>query len=376
MKFSLKIAVVMSIVTLLCGITLVNAQGIASINTNSPTSSNLNGVAVVGNTSATPTLMNSNAWAVGDGGVIIQWNGTAWVTMNSNTTTALYGLAMVNNSTGLAVGGSSNSGIILKYNGTWSVMSTSSPVNQTLYAVTADTSGSPAWAVGANGTILMWNGNQWTTQTSPTTNTLRGVALVHGSNNAWAVGDNGTILWYNGNSWSKMAVNSTAQLNAVVMMNTTSGWAVGGSGNVGVILNMNGTTWTNWLRISFGGAINTTYGYVVDRINATLNSVSLDTANSGWAAGQNGIVLFWGGTQWDGQANVLGGVNIKSIAVVHGAASGTYYAWAVGTGGKILAWTGTSWIPEIPIIALPIILSMIALAAFIAKSRYNRKLPI
>jgi hypothetical protein len=200
--------------------------------------------------------------------------------------------------------------------------------------------------------------------------------MVHGSNNAWAVGDNGTIIMYNGSNWSNMTVNSVAQLKAIVMANSTSGWAVGGSGNTGVILNLNGTTWTNWLRINLGGAVNTTYGYVVDRINATLNSISMDTANSAWAAGQNGLVLFWGGTQWDGQTNILGGANIRSIAVVHGAPSGSYYAWAVGDGGKILAWTGTSWIPEIPIIALPIILSMIALAAFIAKSRFSRKLPI
>jgi hypothetical protein len=367
----------MSIVTLLCGVTLVYAQGITGVNTNSPTSSNLNGVSIVANTTTNPTIINSNAWAVGDGGVIIQWNGTAWQTMTSNTTTSLYGIAMATNTTGWAVGGSGNNGTIMKFNnGSWSSVNANVAINQTLYAVTCDTSGSPAWAVGANGMVVMYNGNQWMVQTAPTTNTLRGVAMVHGSNNAWAVGDNGTVVMYDGSSWKNMTSNSMAQLNGIIMANSTSGWAVGGSGNTGVILTLNGSTWVNWMRINLGGAVNTSLGYVADRLNATLNSISMDTPNSAWAAGQNGLVLFWGGQQWDGQTNILGGVNIKSIAVVHGAPSGNSYAWAVGTGGKIAAWTGTSWIAEFQIIALPIILSMIALAAFIAKSRYSRKLKV
>jgi trimeric autotransporter adhesin len=373
MKSYLKIAVVMFTIAVLSGASVVYAQGTIGINTSSPTSSNLNSVAIVSNTSTTnPTLASSDAWAVGDGGTIIKWNGTAWSTVNSNTTTNLYSIVMINSTSGLAVGGSSSSGIILKYNGTWSVMSTSSPINATLYGVTADSGGSPAWAVGSNGTILMWNGNQWQQQSSPTKNTLRSVGLVHNSNNAWAVGDNGTIVQYNGSSWSNVTSPTTAQLNAVVMVNTTSGWAVGGNQNTGVIINMNGTTWSNFTKINFG--VSTPNATV--RLNATLNSLTIDSPTSAWAAGASGMVLYWTGTEWAGQLNVLSVGNIRSIAMVHGAANGTSQAWGVGDGGKIIAWTGTSWIPEIPIIALPMVLTAIALAAFVGKAKLGKKLQV
>jgi hypothetical protein len=202
--------------------------------------------------------------------------------------------------------------------------------------------------------------------------------MVHGSNNVWAVGDNGTIIQYNGSSWSNVTSPTSGQLNSIVMVNSSSGWAVGGTSNTGIILNMNGSTWTTWARINFGGVANTSTGYVVDKINATLNSLSIDSANSAWAAGASGTVLYWTGTEWAGQVNVLGVGNIRSIAVVHGAPAGTSYAWAVGDGGKILAWTGTSWIPEfpLPVIAVPILLGVVAAAALIGKTRFSRKMQV
>jgi hypothetical protein len=372
MKSYFKITVVMLTISLLALVSVAYAQDMTAINTNSPTTSNLNAVAIVSNASS-PTLMNSEAWAVGDSGTIIMWNGTNWETVNSPTSTNLYGIVMVNSSAGLAVGGNNTNGVILKYDGNWSTMNVNPSVNSTLYGVTADSSGSPAWAVGANGTILNWNGNQWSQQTSPTNNTLRSVAMVHGSNKAWAVGDNGTIIQYDGTSWSNVTSPTMSNLNSIVMVNTTSGWAVGGLANTGVIINMNGSTWSNWARINFGGAINTSSGYVVDKINATLNSLSIDNASSAWAAGANGTTLYWTGTEWAGQVGVLGGASINGIAVVHGAESENSYAWAVGEGGKVLAWTGTAWIPEFPILTLPLILSAIAVAAYIGKARFGKK---
>ncbi|MGD6935126.1 MAG: hypothetical protein ACQCN5_13070 [Candidatus Bathyarchaeia archaeon] len=380
MKLYLKIAVLLFIASLLSTVSVVYAEGITDINTASPTTQNLNSVAIV-SAANSPTLLNSKAWAVGDNGTIISWDGTKWSSVVSPTTTNLYAIVMISENAGLAVGGNSTSGIILQYkDGTWSVMSTSSPINGALYGVTAGSNGSPAWAVGANGLILNWNGAQWTQQTSPTTKTLRSVAMVHDSNNVWAVGDNGTIIQYNGSNWVTVTSPTASNLKSIVMLNSTSGWAVGGTGNTGVIINMNASTWNTFARINFGGIVNTTTGYVADRINATLNSLSIDTSTSAWAAGAAGTTLYWGGTDWMGQVGVLGGVNINSIAAVHGVKSDvdlqTSYAWAVGDGGKILAWTGVSWIPEFPIVVLPVILSAIALAAYIGKVRLGKRLQI
>jgi hypothetical protein len=283
----------------------------------------------------------------------------------------LYSIVLVNSTSAWAVGGNANSGVILRYNGTWTVWNTTNPINSTLYSVTTETDGASGWIVGANGINLWWDGTQWTPQANATTNHLRSVAIVHGTNNAVAVGDNGTIIMWNGSDWTNMTSPSATNLNGIVMVNASSGWAVGGNGtNTGLIMNLNGTTWSVWNRTTFGG------GSTDDKINATLTSITMDTENSAWTCGAAGTVLYWTGSEWAGQANVMGTNNLHGIAMVHGAPSGTSYAWAVGEGGRILAWTGTSWIPEFPIMAIPILLSIIALAAFVGKSKFGKKIPL
>ncbi|MBE3116265.1 hypothetical protein IMZ68_03595 [Candidatus Bathyarchaeota archaeon] len=378
MKFLLKIALVVFMVSLLSAFSVAYAQVITGDNTVSPTGSNLNSVCIVSNTTTVTnaTLLNSDAWAVGDSGTIIRWNGTRWSTVNSSTSTNLYSIVMVNSTSGWAVGGGANNGIILRYNGTWSVWNMTNQLNSTLYAVTADGTGATGWTVGANGATVYWNGNQWTIQANTTKNALRSVAMIRGANDAWVVGDNGTILHYNGSSWSNMTSPTSTNLNSIVIVNASVGWAAGGGSNNGTLLNMNGTTWSVWNRINFGGAVNATAGYVTDTINATLYSLTMDTANSAWASGAKGTVLYWTGTEWDGQANIVTNT-LKGIAMVHGAPAGSSYAWAVGDGGKILAWTGTSWIPEIPIVMVaPVLMSIAALAALLGKSKLSKRIKI
>jgi hypothetical protein len=376
MRFSLKIALVVILASLFLIVSVAHAQVTIGDNTLSPTGTNLNSVCIVSNTAnvSNATLLNSDAWAVGDSGAIIGWNGTRWSTVNTSTLTNLYSIVMVNSTSGWAVGGGTNNSVILNYkNGNWSVWNVSSPINATLYAVTTDGTGSTGWAVGANGATVNWNGSQWNAQANISTNALRGVAMAHGANDAWAVGDSGTILHYDGSNWSNMTSPTSSNLNAIVMVNASAGWAAGGESNNGTLLNMNGTTWSVWNKISFGGSINTTAGYVTDTINVTLSSLTMDTANNAWASGAKGTVLYWTGTEWDGQANIVTN-SLMGIAMVHGASADNSYAWAVGDGGRILPLTGNSQVPEIPIVmAAPLLISIAALATPLAKSKLNKK---
>ena len=99
----------------------------------------------------------------------------------------------------------------------------------------------------------------------------------------------------------------------------------------------------------------------------------MDTANSAWASGAKGTVLYWTGTEWAGQANIVTN-SLMGIAMVHGAPADSSYAWAVGDGGRILPLTGSSHVPEIPIImAAPLLISIAALAALLAKSGSTKK---
>jgi len=382
MKILIKIALVVFVVSLLSAFSVASAQNLTPDNTASPTSVNLNAVYTVNNQTGTSnSLTNLDAWAVGDGGTIIRWNGSRWSTVDSVTTMNLYSVVMADTYDGWAVGGSGSTGVILRWNGTWSIWDKISfgnnndatdPINETLYSVTVDSSGDSGWAVGANGISLYWNGSVWNGQASMTSNTLRGIAMIHGSNLAWAVGDGGVIFQWNGNAWSSMTSPTTTNLNSIVMVTDSSGWAVGGNGNSGIILNLDGSIWNTWNRINFGGDVNPTYGYVTDTINNTLNSISMDTASSAWTVGGNGMTLRWNGTEWKDQASMVTN-NLRGVSMLHGTSEDSNQAWAVGDGGKILAWSGAHWIPEFPIVAIPILMSIIALAAFVSKSKIGKK---
>jgi hypothetical protein len=356
------------------------AQGITSIN--SPTSSNLNSVFIVNNITATnPDVTTLNAWAVGDAGAIAYWTGSNWTHVNSPTTMNLYSVFFVNSSSGWAVGGSSANGVILNYNGSawnlWTKVSYSGNatgtdmINATLYSVVLDSTGSVGWIVGDNGTTLGYNGAAWFGIQTNTTNVLRSVSMIHNSTDAWAVGDRGMILHWNNSSWVNVTSPTTMNLFTIEMINATSGWAGGGSSNNGTILMMNGTSWSTWTNISLGGmtSVNTT---ATDTLNSTIYSMSFNNATSAWAVGGKGTVLYWTGTMWAGQTNVAN-VDLKGVSMVHGNFTAIGQAWAVGDGGTIIAWTGTTWIPEIPVIAVPLLLSIGLAVAVLGKAKLSRK---
>ncbi len=377
MRLSLKTILLSLLMIISLTLTGTYAQTSNITSVTSPTIINLNAVAVVNNLTANPAgdLNSLNAWAVGDAGVIVYWNGNSWATVSSPTTANLYSVVFNNDTNGWAVGGNQNNGVILHYNGTWSLWTRISfdndatatdTINSTLYDVTVDSTGMVGWAVGAHGLALGWNGQAWFGFRNIVPNTLRSVGMVHDSANAWAVGDGGTIVHWDGNSWETMTSPTFMPLYAIEMNDATSGWAGGGTENTGVMLMLNGSTWSVQNRINFGGATNTTAGGPTDSLNATIYSISMNNASSAWAVGAKGTVLFWTGSEWAGQTNVASGVNLKGVSMVHGSASSTQ-AWAVGNGGRILAWTGTQWVPELPIIAIPLLMIVGLVAAFLSK---------
>jgi hypothetical protein len=380
MKFS-KVFVGVCLLALLLTFAGVYAQ--TSITTiTSPTTSTLNSVFVVNNvTSTSAALASLNAWAVGDGGTIAFWTGSNWTKVNSPTTMNLYSIFFVNASSGWAVGGSSVNGVILNYNGSawnlWTKVSYSGNatgkdmINATLYSVVLDVTGGVGWIVGANGTTLGYNGAAWFGVQANTTNTLRSVSMTHNGTEAWAVGEKGMILRWNNSSWVNVTSPTTMNLFTIQMLNTTAGWAGGGVTNNGTILMMNGSTWSNWTKISLGGmaTVNTTAS---DTLNATIYSMSFNNASSGWAVGGKGTVLYWSGIEWDGQTNVAN-ADLRGVSMVHGNFSAIGQAWAVGDSGTIIAWTGTTWIPEIPVFAVPLLLGLGLAALVLGKAKLYRK---
>ena len=101
-------------------------------------------------------------------------------------------------------------------------------------------SGSNVFAVGANGTILHYNGSAWSLMTSGTTQALSGIWGSSG-NDVFAVGTGGTILHYNGSAWSLMTSGTTQYLNRIWGNSGSDVFAVGGGGT---ILHYNGSAWS------------------------------------------------------------------------------------------------------------------------------------
>ncbi len=93
------------------------------------------------------------------------------------------------------------------------------------------TSSSDVYAVGEEGTILHYDGTEWSAMTSGTDHNLNGVWGTS-SSNVYAVAGGGMILHYNGTEWSEMTSGTSQYLGAVWGSSSTDVYAVGTGGTI------------------------------------------------------------------------------------------------------------------------------------------------
>jgi len=225
-------------------------------------------------------LSSSTGWSVGgtiDGtpGYLSYYDGSQWQTYNCQW--ALFAISMVSPGDGWAVG---YGGTIVSYDGSnWTQVN--SPTNATLFGV-AMSSPEQGWAVGAGGVILSYSNGGWSAVSSPTSATLTSVAVVSGSE-AWAVGAGGVILQFDGNSWSQAPSPTGDDLQSVAMVSADEGWSVG----CNAILQYSGGVWTT-------EAFQPGFGYC-------MYGVAVVSGNAVWAAGngnQQDQIFAYDGSQW------------------------------------------------------------------------------
>ena len=113
-----------------------------------------------------------------------------------------------------------------------------SPTTNDLYDVFM-VSASDGWAVGYGGTMLRWNGTDWSTVTSPTTTTIYSIFVVS-ADDVWIVGSGGMTIHWNGAYWSTVASPTAENLWSVHIVSSSDGWAVG---EAGTIIQWTGTEW-------------------------------------------------------------------------------------------------------------------------------------
>jgi photosystem II stability/assembly factor-like uncharacterized protein len=173
-----------------------------------------------------------------------------------------------------------------------------------------------AWAVGAGGYVLFYDGTTWTEQQSNTTKDLSSVAIVD-ANNVWAAGKGGTVIYYNGTSWATQTTGNNLDLNGVHFTSVSDGWAVG---KTGVVLHYNGTAWA-----------------AMDTVAADLNKVFAVDANHVWAVGKGGLVVFYDGSGWSTQTS---GTTKDILSLYFNSAN---EGWAVGKIGLFLYYKDGNW---------------------------------
>jgi photosystem II stability/assembly factor-like uncharacterized protein len=133
----------------------------------------------------------SAAWAVGNAGTILRWDGDEWREVPSPDNYHYRALYMLDSNNGWAVGLKSDAGYIIRWDGEeWNTEAGGDV--PPLYGIHMESAGE-GWAAGAHGTLLHWDGSNWTVVESPIRRHIHGVSFVEGA--GWAVGA-GPILGY------------------------------------------------------------------------------------------------------------------------------------------------------------------------------------
>jgi hypothetical protein len=213
-----------------------------------------------------------------------------------------------------------------------------------------------AWAVGAGGTILHWNGTGckcWSLITSPTTLDLHSVFFpdVSNPNDGWIVGQSDgsfpAMLHWDGVAWVQLdtshgipwAAGQVGDLWSVYFLSPSDGWAVGAPGTVTNIVHWGGSwkTGGSWTTKASPDVASTFYSVQV--LSNTATPVG------GYAVGGvpgTGAILFWDGANWNVYLGAIPGAILRSVWMIS-----STDAWAVGdmigANPTAIRVTGTTW---------------------------------
>jgi len=329
------------------------------------------GVLPAANLRSISMISPTDAWAVGDAPaatptnpVAIRLTGTTWggpMSLSALGIRSLQSVIAIDANNALAVGslGVAGASDIIKFTApSWTAVP--SPATVDLYSVCRVATGSSdIWSVGNWGTILRNTAGTWRVLTSPVgAGDLRvpppapppNLNSVHFSvpSVGWAVGNNGTIIMYDGIGWSTYSTSPLVSnnLTSVYTISPSDGYAVGQHGTI--------------LRLASGG-----WGVVAQcpgpscLQDVTLRSVFELPTGEAWAVGNatssgaTATILHWlpPGPWSQVPSNTPNGANLTSVFFLADGSEG----WAVGTVGtttlidhwKNGVWTVVTYTPPI-----------------------------
>jgi len=321
-----------------------------------------------------------NLWTVGSAGVAAfclsncgSTSGSIWSTTTSPRSVNLNSVFMTGGNDGWAVGDvESGFPTILKWNGfSWTRGSITGPALP-LFGVYLS-SDSNGWAVGGTAAQLAtfhFDGNTWTQTATPLAGSyiMRAVYMVSDSN-GWVVGSSTPgpgptgAIWHSTSSsgpFTGPVAAPPADLYAVFFDPGSGGmvgYAAGGNGGVApatiVETTDGGVTWATVWTPGSGLPAGVPAGTII-------RSLYFQDSTHGWAAGTNGVILYWNGASWSGPVPVLSAntVDLYGIFVMGGPPAND--GWTVGTDTVtnlpvllhydtgLSAWVETPLSPAIP----------------------------
>jgi len=206
-------------------------------------------------------------WATTDGGA-------TWVANSTGAKSRLRAFSWIDAKRGVAIG---DGGLLLATNDggkTWQPRD--SGVKQHLIDITFV--GESGWISGYQGVMLHSadGGNTWQKQTTKTTMALEGVFFLD-QDRGWSVGWSGAILRTTdgGKTWTQVKTPAASwTLFAVYFQDANNGWITGFAGQL--------------LRSKDGGL---TWTAQKSPVKNSLNAIAFDSANRGWIAYDDGLLV-------------------------------------------------------------------------------------
>ena len=234
-----------------------------------PTTLNINGV---WGTSA------SNVYAVGESGLLLHYNGTRWTDADATFSGTLQGVWCGNDSSCITSGQDITLLAGTTADAPWQLVYSREHFGSLrgIWGV----SESDIYAVGDFGTLLHYNGMQWTVVDLGTSEGLYDV-WGSGSGDVYVVGRSGSIFHYDGDSWASMPSETVNTLAGVWGNSADEVYAVGEDGT---ILLKTGTAW-NILQTGLTEDFNDAWAAVEDEIYVVGSEGSILFGRSSFAWG-------------------------------------------------------------------------------------------
>lgn len=235
-----------------------------------------------------------------------------WMSLASGTSSVLWDVFGAASYT-LAVGAN---GTLIVYDGlVWTTVFT--PTTVPIYSVWG-TSPNDVFMVGAAGRIFEFDGSTVSQMPYVTSANLNGV-WGYASNDFFAVGDNGTTLRFDGREWRRIQhVTASRLLN----IHGSVGGPVFAVGNAGTVLRLDGDSW----------ALEAT------PTTRNLAGVWVLGENDAFAVGDHGTVLRYDGVDWQ----LMDTPTTANLNDVWGVSDTQIFA--VGDNGTLLTFDGTRWL--------------------------------